>query len=346
MANMRSSHWQSQAWRSTGMLLAIWIGLSSMANGDEVAARVGQEVAPGEFRIEASEAGYRVFEGETPVLFYQQQMKSADGKWPRANYVHPLYDLDGRVITEDFPADHGHHRGIFWAWHQVIIGDKHIGDSWECKKFSWDVKSVERAVEVDSAGLDVEVFWLSPDWTDEDEKQKPFVKEQTSIRVHRATATERMIDFTICIQALEPNLKLGGSNDVKGYGGFSPRIRLNPSMKFSGEKGAVEPATTAVDAGRWFDITGDFRESIPENPLEANDEAKPSGVTILTHRSIPGFPRPWILRRSRSMQNPVFPGTEPVDVPMDNPLTLKYRLVLHRGEVAAQTINEWQDAFK
>ena len=322
-------------WQDFAVLLVIWICMSMMANADKAAGD--------RFRIDACEVGYQISEGESPVLFYQQQSKSADGKWPRANYVHPLYDLDGRVITEDFPADHGHHRGIFWAWHQVIIGDKQIGDSWECKRFVWDVKSVERAVENDSAGLNVEVFWLSPDWTDDDQGPKPFVKEQTSIRVHRATPTQRMIDFTIRIQALEPNLKLGGSNDAKGYGGFAPRIRLNPTMKFSSENGDVEPATTAVAAGRWLDISGDFRELRPLNPLNTAEPAKPSGVTILSHPSIPGFPRPWILRRACSMQNPVFPGREPVDVLVDKPLILKYRLVLHRGEVSVQTINQWQD---
>jgi len=40
----------------------------------------------------------------------------------------------------------------------------------------------------------------------------------------------------------------------------------------------------------------------------------------------------WILRQTRSMQNPVFPGREPVAVPRDRPLILKYRLVIHQGD--------------
>ena len=50
--------------------------------------------------------------------------KAKDGKLARANYVHPLLDLDGEPLTEDFPADHPHHRGVFWAWHQVRIGGR------------------------------------------------------------------------------------------------------------------------------------------------------------------------------------------------------------------------------
>jgi hypothetical protein len=301
-------------------------------------------VVRSKFTFEKTKAGYLIREGASPVLFYQQATKSKDGKWPRANYVHPLYDLDGQIVTQDFPSDHGHHRGIFWTWHQVLIGDKQIGDAWECKKFRWDVRNVSQVIDKDTVGLDVEVDWLSPDWVNEKNQPQAFVNEQTSIRVHSATTTHRMIDFTIRINALVPDFKLGGSKDAKGYGGFSPRIRLNKTVKFSGAEGELEPLRTAIDAGRWVDITGEFSE------LPANDSpttsTKLSGMTILAHPSIPGFPRPWILRRAGSMQNPVFPGNVPVEVPMDKPLVLKYRLVLHRGMPSTETINKWQDAFE
>ncbi len=68
--------------------------------------------------------GVSVFEGQTPVLSYQAKSRSYEGGWQRASYVHPLYNLRGEVITEDFPEDHRHHRGIFWAWHQVWVGDQ------------------------------------------------------------------------------------------------------------------------------------------------------------------------------------------------------------------------------
>ena len=72
----------------------------------------------------------RIVEDGTPVLVYQQQEKSLDGKWPRAGYVHPMYDLNGEVFSEDFPQDHRHHRGVFWAWHHLSVGDLSLGDPW------------------------------------------------------------------------------------------------------------------------------------------------------------------------------------------------------------------------
>ena len=48
---------------------------------------------------------------------------------PHSCYIHPLYGLDGEVLTDDFPADHLHHRGVFWAWPHVTVDGRHL-DLW------------------------------------------------------------------------------------------------------------------------------------------------------------------------------------------------------------------------
>ena len=89
---------------------------------------------PSRLRAVTSGQGVEILDGNTPVLFFQQAPKAFEGRFERAGYVHPLYDLDGRVISEDFPDDHRHHRGIFWAWHQLIVGGVQIGDPWICQQ--------------------------------------------------------------------------------------------------------------------------------------------------------------------------------------------------------------------
>ncbi|MCF7829855.1 MAG: PmoA family protein, partial [Candidatus Marinimicrobia bacterium] len=177
----------------------------------------------------------------------------------------------------------------------------------------------------ESIAIQAEVLWMSPGWTDAQGEQVPFVKETTTIEVHRRQPDLRKIDFTIELRALDGHVKIGGSEDVKGYGGFSARIRLPKGIRFTGTSGAVTPENTAVQAGPWVDFSGSFiEESV-------------SGITIFTHPSLPNFPPPWILRSEASMQNPVFPGRAPVAVPTESPLTLRYRLVLHAG--GPDTIN-------
>jgi hypothetical protein len=104
--------------------------LSCSANGNNTGAATLNPI-----KITETDQGFSIAEGEKQVLFYQRQHKSMDGKYMRANYIHPLYGLDGEILTEDFPADHPHYRGVFWAWHQVWLGDKKLGDSWAAQDY-------------------------------------------------------------------------------------------------------------------------------------------------------------------------------------------------------------------
>ena len=70
-----------------------------------------------------------------------------------------------------------------------------------------------------------------------------------------------------------------------------------------------------------------------------------SGLAVLTHLSTMGLPQPWILRARGSMQNTVYPGRQPVALPRDWPVILRYRLVLHRGELAPADIDRLQSAY-
>jgi len=148
--------------------------------------------------ISQTSQGFSISEGEEQVMFYQRQHKSMDGKYTRANYIHPLYGLYGEILTEDFPADHLHHRGVFWAWHQVWLGDKKLGDGWATIDFFWDVYDVEiLTIDSQSRALRLGVYWKSPLLTDANGKQQAFVKETTTIRVHRAEGDIRKIDLSL-----------------------------------------------------------------------------------------------------------------------------------------------------
>jgi hypothetical protein len=285
------------------------------------------------FKAVTTDDGVWVQEGDTKVLFYQRRLKSKDGKLARANYVHPLLDLDGEPLTEDFPADHLHHRGVFWAWHQVTIGGKAVGDPWALKDCGWDIRDVKAESSDSAMSVHTEVYWLSPLWLDEKRNQRPFVREQAIIKVHRAEKERRVVDFEIGLTALQPETRIGGAAPTPGYGGFSPRLRLPKDVRFLGPKGEVKPLAGPVDAAAWIDVGGTF----------ANDRL--SGVAILTHPATPGFPQPWILRSRGSMQNPVYPGATPVALPTEKPLVLRYRLVIHRKAAQVDQIDRWHQEY-
>ena len=285
--------------------------------------------------VETNE-GFLITQGRQKILFYQRKPKALDGKYPRANYIHPLCGLDGEILTEDFPSDHPHHRGIFWAWHQIYVGDTRIGDGWSTQDIFWDVHNA-RILEVDSESraLQVDVLWKSPLWTDASGKQKPFVKETTTITVHCTQGDIRKIDFEICLLALEDGVRIGGADNEKEYGGFSARIRLPDGLCFTGQNGDVEPQSTPIEAGPWLDFSGRF-----------GDDEDVSGLAILCRESNPGYPQKWVLRRKASMQNPVWPGRAPIQLSCEKPLILRYRLIIHRGNVHHVNLNRLQAEYK
>ena len=309
-------------------------------------------------KIGASSQGVEVHEGEQPVLFYQARAKSMDGQWSRAAYVHPLYDLDGRVMTEDFPEDHRHHRGVFWAWHQMFVRDLQLGDAWLCKDFVRELQSTmssskvagkKRVVVIDSKSV-----WKSPILKDLNSEMLPIVEERTLITVHEKSDAWRCVDFDISLLALLKDVRIGGSDDVKGYGGFSARIKLNPRQVFRFQSGEVEPSKLAVSGGSWVDISDDRRGLAimvhPRNPLagpadveggQATEEATEIGDGPESEQPSTD----WILRRKRSMQNVVYPGRTPVTLSTKVPMRLRYRLVIHDGKQTGDSLQAIYEAY-
>lgn len=293
-----------------------------------VAAPAGQA---GAVRVAKDPQGYRFTEGDTKVLFYQAERKALpDGRAARSNYFHPLYDLDGNILTEDFPADHIHHRGIFSAWHQVLVDGKRVQDQWVNRDAFWTVTQADTDSDGTSASLALRVVWESPLFTDAKGQRRPFVEECSVTRVHRAEGAIRRIDFHQRLTPLVDGVEIGGSEDAKGYGGFSYRIVMPPDIRFTGVQGVVTPIENAVNPSPWMDVSGSF--------------APPgkSGLTVLTHPSTTGFPQRWILRARGSMQNAVYPGRDLVTLQRDSPVLLRYRLVVHRGELTPAEIERLQ----
>ncbi|MCF6332873.1 MAG: PmoA family protein [Draconibacterium sp.] len=282
-----------------------------------------------QIKMQKSEGGLLFTENNEKVLFYQIEPKSKDGKYERCNYIHPLWGVDGTVLTEDFPADHLHHRGVFWAWHQIWIGNKQIGDPWKIEDFEQDITDVEFIAQKNGQGiLKTQVEWKSEKWKKQGEKV-PYLKENTSITIHPKTANYRKLDFEIRLLAMEENLKIGGSDDVKGYSGFSIRMVLPEDVLFTGPAGEIEPLNTAVKSAGYVNISGSL--------LDGN---KKGGVVLVDDPQNPDYPQNWILRKKGSMQNAAYPGRGLIPVSTVHPLVLKYSLLVYSGELSDKKIQD------
>ncbi len=280
-----------------------------------------------------SDEGIEILENHKKVLFYQVRPKSVDGKYERAGFIHPLYSFNEKSLTEDMPKDHPYHRGIFWAWHQIIWNNKQIADGWISQNISWEPSKIAVQKKKKSITLQSEMLWKS---VLDDNGSKPIVREQTRITVHQSTSQSRIIDFDIQLFALKDSLKIGGSDDEKGYGGFCLRLKLPEDISFVSGDTELTPLETAVHAGPWMNFTGSF---------DGKDSRK-IGIAVFCDNSNPGRLQEWILRKKESMQNIVYPGRIPV-VLSKNGLRLRYRLVIHDTNIKRSDLeNLYQDYIR
>lgn len=274
----------------------------------------------------STEQGYQLTEGGVPRFFYQSATKSQDGNYPRANYIHPLYDVKGALISEDFPEDHPHHHGIFWAWHQLYVDGKRMADPWISEGISWQVTDVmPTVIDDEHAQLKAKVAWMVDG--------AAVVEETVLLRYERVDPELYRLTVEVQLKPLVPNVQIGGSEDAKGYGGFSPRIKLADGVGFFDRNGAVIPKELPVAGGPWMNVT----QGNPEDP----------GVVILGEpEKLPSY-QGWILRAKNSMQNMAFPGKNPITLPASAPfLSFRNELLVHQGLKTAEIDFHYEDFIK
>ncbi len=281
--------------------------------------------------IKEADQGFLFQSGNRPVLFYQRSPIAQHGH-SRAGFVHPLYGLDGEVLTDSFPKDHRHHQGVFWAWHQLWVGNEKVGDPWITKDHLVvvkDAKIIDQSSEF--ATLDVRAEWTSTA-LGESGKAQSIVAEHTRIRVFREQGDTQFVDFTIELSPLVPNVRIGGSEDVKGYSGFTVRVKPPKDMKIQTAEGILD-GDGVQTRSRWAGVSGSFSKD------------RISGVAILTHAAAPESPTSWVLRHY-GMQNVAYPGRDPITLSAEQPLVLRHRLVLHRGSTDDARIADHQVEFE
>lgn len=279
---------------------------------------ITQSISAQNFSYKKSGEGIEISENNKPVLFFQTKPKTVSGKYERAGYIHPLYDLQGNVLTEDSPEDHPYHRGIFWAWHQIVVNGKNVADGWMSEHVSFVPGKMQVTKSPTNTILTSQLTWKV---TDSVKPAVDIVSENSRINIYRAKEHYRVMDFDIFLKPLVNDLKLGGSDDPKGYGGFCLRLKLPDNMQFISGDSAVTPQETAVMADPWMDFRTDN-----------------GGVAVFGYTNDDAG-HPWILRKSKSMQNVPYPGRTPVAIPYEG-LKLKYRVVIHDGELSSADIEK------
>lgn len=284
-----------------------------------------EEPVENRFSLAETADGLSLSERGRPVFVYRHTPQLAAGvpeKYRRSTYIHPLFDLRGNVISDDFPKDHVHHRGLSWTWAHVGVGGE-VYDLWACE----GVRQVfEKWLAQENgpvcATLGVKNAW----WT----AQRKVMDEWVWIRAFPANEYGRAIDVLLTLRALEP-IDLSGRKE-KGYSGFGLRYGPRQTTIITTPRG-VEAADSDLKRFPWADESGKFAGS-----------PTLSGAAIFQHSTNPSCPAGWCLR-DYGFIGVSWPGVEIIHLEPGKALTLRFRVWVHDGDAKEGQVPEAYGLF-
>lgn len=281
------------------------------------------------FSLRDQEGRLTLMEGDRPVFAYNYERQlpaGVPGEYERSSYIHPIWNLEGTVITDDFPDDHYHHRGLSWMWPRVFID----GNEYDL----WALRGVEQVFDrwlARETGPACATIGVKNRWEMMDDGRS-VVDEWVWVRAFPAGQYGRAMDVRITLEANEPVAIAGRETDGKGYGGFSLRFGPREGTTITSSEGP-EPEDSDHKRLAWADESGRFRGA-----------ARPSGIAVFQHAGHPDFPAKWTLRHYGFI-GVAWPSLQRVSLAPGEPLTLRYRLWIHRGSAAEGRVAEAYQVF-
>jgi hypothetical protein len=240
----------------------------------------------------------------------------------RYNYIHPLWTPSGRVVTMDYPPNHHHHRGIWFAWTKTEFEGRHP-DFWNLVEATGTVRFAETVKMYSGpvfAGFQVRhghIDMSSP------LGEKEALQEVWDVKVYAVSGTgEKYFIFD-----LHSTQNCAGSSPLKllryRYGGIGFRGSWNwegKNVDFLTAEGRTRKRGHGTRS-RWCDVSGDV-------------DGKRAGVTIHGHPANYRFPQRIRIHPSEPFFNfaPVQSGD--MEIVRGQPYVSRYRFVVHDDRMA------------
>ncbi len=296
---------------------------------------------PKGFRFEdAGNNTIALYEGDEPVYHYVYDLITNENvpeketrRRTRGCYMHPLFGVNGEILTDDFPRDHYHHHGLFWAWPHVQIGAEHH-DFWnettdlEQRFVKWLVKEAGEH----GAVLAVENGWFIG--------ERKVMTERAWFRSYRKQDGSRSLDVQLFFVP-EEKITLRGA-EGKSYGGLCLRLKPEERTAGSQEKPFVKITVPS----------GVTKEDLPEERLEWADFASKfdgretaSGAAIFVPPTHPDYPPTWLVRH----YGPLcvgWPGVHDHEFEPGVPFSIEYRVWVHDKELDLKQLTDVYNAYK
>ena len=240
-------------------------------------------------------------------------------------FVHPLTTPAGAVLSVEAPADHPWHHAL-WFTIKFVNGE----NFWE--EYGEFGLLHTTSVTPIANGVEAVIDWIAPDG---ETVRLHEIRRLTTVPID---ADAYAIDWSEHLRApVDTVLDRTPFTTSGGYGGLTLRgapdwtdtvIRLDDGRERDRALG---------EHSAWFALDGTPNE---------RTERMYAGVVIFDHPTNPRWPTPWYASTRAdtygegwaNFVNAAFLWDEPLFVPADTTLSLRYRLIIHDGEWSLERI--------
>jgi hypothetical protein len=261
-------------------------------------------------------------------------------KFGRSAHLHPVQTSTGAIVTDEFPPDHAHQSGIFFAFTRTKFEDRDV-DFWNLAGAKGRVR-FKKLNHVSSGPVfgRIQVEHEHVDLTSDAAKSnddgmtggKVALLEDWDVQLWPAgwNSGYWLLDITTHIRcATDSPLHLPEYH----YGGIAIRAARTwtpPLPKFLTSEGADRIQGNHTRP-RWCDVVGPIKD-------------RPAGVTLMTHPENFRFPEPLRIHPTMPymVYTPQFLGAW--EIQPGKTYASRYRFVIHDGELPADKLDQlWRD---
>ncbi len=270
--------------------------------------------------------------------------------WPKP-CLYPILDADGTSYTRDFPfkknpaevPDHDWHRGVWFA-HGAVNGH----DLWREIPEKKTGRIVLDAILETQGGptglLRVRQLWQTSDG-------KTLLTDETTLRISR-TSAGTLLDYEVTLRATHGAVTLGDTEEG------TMAIRVNETLRVThGKNPAKRPGTgTLVNSAGDSGIPAWGKRAAWASYSGPLSDGRVIGIALLEHPQNFRHPTWWHARDYGLLSANPFgkhdfeklkdqPSAGDHVIPAGGSLTLRYRLVFHRGDTASAQISNLFAAY-
>lgn len=247
-------------------------------------------------------------------------------------YFFPVRGPSGHSLTRmGHPGapNHDHHRSLWFA-HNDLMGQ----DFWAENKPPRIAQSQWYAIQDsdDAARMGCELVW-----TDGHDPQ-PLARQDLIMTIRPIESTSGQ--WTLELQS---DFRAGGEGVTfrkNNFGILGLRVAKSLSVVFgqgtiTGSDGSKNEKPLFGQPNRWIDYSG---------PVGLADKSTIEGLTLIDHQLNPAHPAKWHVRDDGWI-GPSLSRDADVPLSREQPLTVRYLLLVHAGPVNPQQVNDLADEF-